>query len=151
MFRNQIHGLMFFIIVSAAFAHRSGPIDAADYKIDKNPKKYVLDQFESHDVDLLGTRHKKERILHFISNLIPDLHDACLTHIGLEICFDQQENIDHFMEPAFYNKWLDQQNLNTDTLKDILSDRIITEFYSHSVSKKVNKVENNDPSNIEKL
>jgi hypothetical protein len=46
----------------------------------------------------LGTRHKRDPILQFISDLIPTLHDAGVSHIGLEICSDQQDNIDHFIE-----------------------------------------------------
>jgi hypothetical protein len=34
----------------------------------------------------------------FISDLIPALHDVSVTHIGLEICSDQQGKIDHFIE-----------------------------------------------------
>ncbi len=98
MFRNNIHGIFRIVIVSAAFTLLSGPIEAADYTIHYNPKGYVLDKFQSHDLVLLGTRHKREPILQFISDLIPTLHDAGVSHIGLEISSDQQEKIDHFIE-----------------------------------------------------
>jgi hypothetical protein len=98
MIRNNIHGIIIIAIVSAAFTLVSGPIDAADYKIHHNPKQYVLDKFQSHGLVLLGTRHKREPILQFISNLIPVLYDAGVTHIGLEISLDHQDKIDHFIE-----------------------------------------------------
>jgi len=47
---------------------------------------------------LLGTRHKREPILKFVSDLIPALNSAGVTHMGLEICSDQQNNIEQFME-----------------------------------------------------
>ena len=55
------------------------------------------------------------------------------------------------LKPDSYKVWLDQENQDVENLKDILRDGIITEFLSHPVSKRVNKVENNDPSNIEPL
>ena len=91
MLRNKIHGLIFIVIVSAALPFLSGPIDAADYEIHHNPKEYVLDKFQSHDLLMLGTRHKREPILQFISDLLPSLHGAGVTHVGLEICSNQRE------------------------------------------------------------
>ena len=98
MLRNKIHGLPLIVILSAALSLQSGPIDAADYRIHNNPKEYVLDKFQSYDLVMLGTRHKRDPILQFISDLIPVLHDVGVTHIGLEICSDQQEKIDHFVK-----------------------------------------------------
>lgn len=98
MHRNNIHGLPFIAILSAALFLQSGPIEAADYKIHHNSKEYVLGKFQSHDLIMLGTRHKREPILQFISDLIPALHDAGVTHMGLEICSDQQDKIDHSIE-----------------------------------------------------
>lgn len=98
MLRNKIHGIIFIAIVSAALSLQTGQIEAADYRIHNNPQEYVIDKFQSHDLVFLGTRHKREPILQFISNLIPILHDAGVTHIGLEICSDQQGKIDRFIE-----------------------------------------------------
>ena len=98
MLRNKIHGLIITVLVAAAFNLQSGPIDSAYYRIHHNPKEYVPDKFQSHDLIMLGTRHKQETILKFISDLIPAMHNAGVTHIGLEICSDQQDKIDHFIK-----------------------------------------------------
>ena len=98
MFRNKIHGIIFIIVVSATLTLQSGPGEAAGYTIHQNSKEYVLGKFQSHELVMLGTRHKREPILQFISDLIPSLYDAGVTHIGLEICSDQQEKIDHFID-----------------------------------------------------
>jgi hypothetical protein len=95
---NIIHGTILIVILFAAFAFKSGPIEAAKLTIHHNPKDYVLDKLQSHDLVMLGTRHKREPILQFISDLIPALHDAGVTHIGLEISSDQQDKIDRFIE-----------------------------------------------------
>jgi len=98
MIRNNIHGIIFTAIVSAALTLPSGPIYAAYYIIHHNPIEYVLNKLQSHDLVMLGTRHKREPILQFISKLIPSLYDAGVTHIGLEISSEQQDKIDHFIE-----------------------------------------------------
>ena len=61
------------------------------------PMSFVLEKAEQHDVVLLGTTHRQQRILQFISKLIPRLHESGITHIGLEISSDQQENLNRFM------------------------------------------------------
>jgi hypothetical protein len=94
----MIHGTILIVILFAAFALKSGPIEAAQYKIHNNPKDYVLNKLQSHDLVMLGTRHKREPVLQFISDLIPALHNAGVTHIGLEICSDQQDKIDRFIK-----------------------------------------------------
>jgi len=85
------------IIAFGALILTSGLKGVADYKIHNNPKEYVLERFESHDVVLLGTRHKKDRILLFISDLITSLHTVRVTRSGLEICSDQQDHLDRFL------------------------------------------------------
>jgi len=50
---NQIHGLICIVIVSAALTLLSGQMDAADYEIHHNPRDYVLEKFQSHDLVLL--------------------------------------------------------------------------------------------------
>ena len=64
----------------------------------KEPQSYVLQKLSSHDIVFLGTRHKREAILKFVSGLIPRLHEAGTTHIGLEISSDQQDNIESFLQ-----------------------------------------------------
>jgi hypothetical protein len=66
--------------------------------INKDRQSYVLNKLKSHDVVFLGTTHKKQPILKFLSDLLPNLHDAGVTHLGLEICSDQQETIDKFLQ-----------------------------------------------------
>jgi hypothetical protein len=68
-----------------------------DYLLN-NPKEYVLDKIQSHELLLFATRHGREPIPKLISDLIPCLYDAGVTHIGVEIRSDQQEKIDHFIE-----------------------------------------------------
>jgi len=66
--------------------------------IHKNPHSYVVQKLRSHDIVFLGTKHKKEAILQFVSGLIPHLHETRTTHIGLEIFSDQQDNIERFLQ-----------------------------------------------------
>lgn len=98
MSRNQIHGVIFIVIIAVASLFQNDPIEAVNYTIHHNPKKYVLDKFLSHYIVMLGTRHKREPILQFISDLIPILNKDGVSHIGLEIRSDQQNKIDHFIE-----------------------------------------------------
>jgi len=53
------------------------------------------------------------------------------------------------LKPDAYSSWLDPGNQDINNLKDILINGIITDLASHPVSKRVNNVENNDPTNIE--
>jgi len=53
------------------------------------------------------------------------------------------------LKPECYGMWLDRNNQEIKALKDILEYGVITEFKSHPVSKRVNRVENNDPSNFD--
>jgi len=109
MKRNETHRAMSVIFVSVTLSLLSGTAHAADYKIHYHPEEYVLGKFETHAVVLLGTRHKKDRILQFISDLIPNLRNAGITHIGFEIRSDQQDYLDLFMETG---KGLDAVNLH---------------------------------------
>ena len=59
---------------------------------------YVLEKLKSHNIVFLGTIHRRQPILKFLSDLIPYLHEAQVTHLGLEICSDQQEIIDSFLQ-----------------------------------------------------
>jgi len=60
------------------------------------PTSYVIEKFKSHDIVFLGTKHKQPQILKFISDLIPTLHEAGVSHICLEIASDQQGKINHY-------------------------------------------------------
>lgn len=50
--------------------------------------------------------------------------------------------------PGVYEKWLDPENQNVQDLESILQTDCITQLESHPVSKQVNRVQNNMPSNI---
>ena len=52
------------------------------------------------------------------------------------------------LKPEMYESWLDPLNQNVDELKHILQTGIVTELMSHAVSKNVNSVKTNEPSNI---
>jgi len=82
---------------------------AEHFNIHKDPRSYVLQKLSSHDIVFLGTRHKKEAILRFVSGLIPHLHERRTTHIGLEISSDQQDNIECFLQTG---NGLDEINIH---------------------------------------
>jgi putative SOS response-associated peptidase YedK len=52
------------------------------------------------------------------------------------------------LKPEMYETWLDPLNQNVNELKHILKTGIVTELVSQAVSKNVNSVKNNEPSNI---
>ncbi len=68
-----------------------------DYNLNYHPHSYVLKKLKTHNIVLLGTRHKQPAIINFISEIITVLHDSGVTHIGLEIASDQQGKIDQFI------------------------------------------------------
>ena len=72
--------------------------DAIGLEFHKHPQSYVIEKLKSHDIVFLGTTHKKEAILKFVADLIPHLHKTKTTHLGLEICSDQQGKIDRFLQ-----------------------------------------------------
>ena len=53
------------------------------------------------------------------------------------------------LQPEAYDKWLDPDNQDVKQLESILQTKLIREFKSHPVSKLVNRVQNNSPTNIE--
>ena len=83
-------------IVSVLFISKVYYADG--YSINKDRQSYVFEKLKSHNAVFLGTTHKKLPILKFLSDLIPKLHDAEVTHLGLEICSDQQKTIDKFLQ-----------------------------------------------------
>ena len=72
------------------------------------PATFVLSWAAGHDVLLLGTRHRQPRILGFVTDLLPALRAAGVTHVGLEIGADQQPDLDRYLSgrdtalPALY-------------------------------------------------
>jgi hypothetical protein len=84
------------MIITATFIHPVSSI-GTDYNLHPDPQFYILSKFQSHDIVFLGTRHRQPPILKVIGEIIPNLHDAGVTHVGLEIASDQQDKIDHFL------------------------------------------------------
>lgn len=93
---SRCHPLLLLLIVPILVISKIGY--AGRFGIQKDPQSYVLEKVKSHDIVFLGTIHKKEPILKFLSDLIPCLHESGVTHLGLEICSDQQDRIDSFMQ-----------------------------------------------------
>lgn len=58
---------------------------------------YIRDKFKSNDIVFLGEKHRQPPILNSISELIPSLKDAGVSHICLEISSDQQGRVDHYL------------------------------------------------------
>jgi putative SOS response-associated peptidase YedK len=62
------------------------------------------------------------------------------------------KNIHHRMpvisRPEIYTPWLDTENQETKSLCEILNTKTITDLIFHPVSKQVNPVRNNNPSNL---
>ena len=91
---------------------------------------------------LWETWHKKDD---------PDTMYKSCTIITTEAS-DSVREIHHRMPailtPEMYESWLDPLNQNINGLKNILQTGIVTKLKSHAVSKNVNSVKNNEPSNI---
>jgi putative SOS response-associated peptidase YedK len=94
---------------------------------------------------LWETWHKKDD---------PDTMYKSCTIITTEAS-DSVREIHHRMPailtPDAYESWLDPLNQNVSELKNILQTGIVTKLKSHAVSKNVNSVKNNEPSNINPL
>jgi uncharacterized iron-regulated protein len=87
------------ILIALTFLLAFTPITStADDKPHTDAAAYALSKFKSHDIVFLGVRHKQPRIENFISNLIPYLQSAGVSHVCLEIPSDQQGNLDHYMK-----------------------------------------------------
>ena len=88
--------LLLLLIVPISVIPKAGC--AEHFNIQKDPQSYVLEKLRSHDIVFLGTTHRRQPILKFLSDLIPCLHEAEVTHLGMEICSDQQDRIDSFLQ-----------------------------------------------------
>ena len=86
------------LIILYAFVSPDVVLYAENYTVNGDSQAYILEKFKSHNLLMLGTRHKRQPILKLISNLIPNLYDAGVTHIGLEICSEQQDKIESFFK-----------------------------------------------------
>ena len=72
-----------------------------------------------------------------------------ITVAACEALRDIHHRMPAILKAGLYGQWLDPQNQDTDRLKEILQNGLITELVSHPVSKQVNSTRNNDPSCIE--
>jgi len=61
---------------------------------------------------------------------------------------DIHDRMPSILHPDTYDAWLDQRNQDGKVLQEILAERTITEFKFRPVSRQVNSVKINDPSNI---
>ena len=86
---------LFIILSCLAFA---SIVNGSDYEVDTDVQSFIIEKLKTHNIVFLGTTHKKPAILQFLLGLIPALHDAGTTHIGLEIASNQQANIDNFIQ-----------------------------------------------------
>ena len=73
-------------------------LSASEHKIYSDPRLYVLERLKSSDIVFLGMTHRRPPLLEFVRNLLPRLHEAGVTHLGLEIPCDQQRSIDRFLD-----------------------------------------------------
>jgi putative SOS response-associated peptidase YedK len=71
-----------------------------------------------------------------------------ITREASECLKDIHNRMPAVLDPETYGVWLDQGNQDTKQLQEILADKTIEEFKFRSVSKQVNSVRVNDPSNI---
>ena len=96
MMLSRCRHLLLLLIVSICFIPKARCAEQSDIR--KDPQLYVLDQLRSNDIVFLGTTHRRQPILKFLSDLIPALHKAEVTHLGLEVCSNQQHRIDSFLQ-----------------------------------------------------
>jgi len=87
-----------FLLIIPFYLICNSIVSGSDYKVNTNAQSFILEKLKTHHIVFLGTTHKKPAILQFLSELIPALHDAGVTHIGMEIAFNQQANIDNFIQ-----------------------------------------------------
>ncbi|MDY6793007.1 MAG: hypothetical protein SWH54_17215 [Thermodesulfobacteriota bacterium] len=73
-------------------------VNGSDYEVNTDAQSYIIKKLKTHHIVFLGTVHKKPAIHKFLLEIIPTLNDAGVTHIGLEIAFDQQAKIDNFIQ-----------------------------------------------------
>jgi len=90
--------LEIFLFILPFYLMCTSIVNGSDYKVNTNAQSYIIKKLKTHHIVFLGTTHKKPAIHKFLSELIPALHNAGVTHIGLEIAFDQQTKIDNFIQ-----------------------------------------------------
>ena len=96
MMLSHCQHLLLLLIVPISLVPTAGC--AEQFDIRRDPQVYVLDHLKANDIVFLGTTHRRQRILKFLHDLIPALHEAGVTHLGLEVCSNQQHKIDSFLQ-----------------------------------------------------
>jgi hypothetical protein len=59
---------------------------------------YILRKLAGHDIVLMGTTHRQPAILDLTARIVPQLRDAGVTHLALEISSDQQARLDRYLD-----------------------------------------------------
>jgi len=81
----------------------------------------------------------------------PDnIYKSCtiITTVASDSVRDIHHRMPAILKPENYVAWLDPLNQDVKELENILKTGIVTELVGHAVSKTVNSVKNNEPSNI---
>jgi putative SOS response-associated peptidase YedK len=73
---------------------------------------------------------------------------AIITTESSDSVRDIHHRMPAILKPENYEIWLDPSNQDVKKLNNILETGIVTELVSHAVSKSVNSVKNNEPTNI---
>ena len=87
-----------FLFIISFYLTITSIVYGIDYKVNADAQSFILEKLKTHHIVFLGTTHKKPAIFKFLLELIPVLHDAGVTHIGMEIAFNQQVKVDRFIE-----------------------------------------------------
>ena len=79
-----------------------------------------------------------------------EIYRSCtiITREASERLKDIHDRMPAVLPPDTYEAWLDHENHDIKRLQEILTEKTVTEFKTMPVSKQVNSVKFNDPSNI---
>lgn len=79
-----------------AFFTMASPANGSGYQI-QDARAYTLEKLAAHDIVFMGTTHKQPAVLAFVSDILPQLYEAGITHIAIEVASDQQDRIDRYI------------------------------------------------------
>lgn len=71
-----------------------------------------------------------------------------ITREAAGVVKDLHHRMPVILNPDAYESWLDPDNDDKDSLNNILGTKAVTELVYHPVTKQVNSVRKNDPSNL---
>lgn len=109
MIAGAMTNLRLALLVSVATIPVLTTFGAADDELFP-PIEYIHAKLKQNDILFLGTTHKEPKILGFIAELIPSLKKLGVSHVGLEIPSDHQQEINAFIRTG---KGLDDIKLHT--------------------------------------